>query len=254
MSKDPTSANVTARMIFNGVMLLCENGEQCEVGIVRCPMHNPTLTIETTTAQGTHVDGPHPISKNLLFKVLKPKQSGVRRHESEDERSFKYVPDLEGRDLHGEKVEVFPHKFGVKLAVTAGLLYSHRLRSGEFKIIEWSDQDPAGKPVGRSIRIADLAALNIDCLAEEGSGIDIISRAGTRNLPRLRDGYYTITIDNECLVPDPGPFETDFRFYYQVIKARDGRRFDLRDVAHAPRACEVGFLGKTDTFDFSIEP
>lgn len=261
MHQDPSKAEVTAKIFFEGVMLLCAGKNRCEVGIIRCRGHEPMLKIQTKTSSGTVSDPPRLISNDLFIQVVNPKVEGISRHNVGDDHDFKFVPDLEGGDFHGNKVDVNPKNFGSKLAITAGLLYSRILRPEIFEVVEWSDKNLKGKRLGKFIRIADDAAINIDCRDDISSGINIIDTVTgktIRALPRLPGTFYTIEINNECrAVPDPGPFETDFRFYYQVITARDGRRFDLLEKEKrdpAPRACETGFLGMTNTFGFSFEP
>jgi hypothetical protein len=261
MHEDPSKADVTAKIFFEGVMLLCAGKNRCEVGIILCRGHEPKLKIQTRTSAGTVSDPPRRISNDLFIQVVNPKVEGISRRDVGDDHDFKFVPDLEGGDFHGNKVDVNSNRFGPKLAITAGLLYSRILRPKTFEVVKWSDINPNGTRLGRFIRIADDAAINIDCRDDIDSGINIIDTATgktIRELPRLPDTFYTIEINNECeAVPHPGPFETDFRFYYQVITAQDGQRFDLleKEVRDpAPRACETGFLGRTDTFDFSFEP
>jgi len=259
MHEDPAQANVTAKVIFRGVMLLCATRNLCEVGIVPCRGHTPMLTIQTTSPEGTVSDPPRFISSNLFIQVTKPKIEGITRRNVGDNRDFRFVPDLEDDLFHQDKVEVFPERFRAKLAVNAGLLYSRNLRQERFEIVEWSDQNPTGTRRGRFLQIADDAALNIDCKDEPDSGIKIINMADgstLRDLPMRPGTFYTIDINNECRVPEPGPFETDFRFYYQMIRARNGQRFDILDSNvrdPAPRACETAFLGRTDTLGFPFE-
>jgi hypothetical protein len=260
MPEDPTTANVTARIIFRGVMLMCINrNNHCEVGVIPCPQHKPEIKIQTHTSGGTVSDDPRPITNDLFIQVVNPTSEGVTRRNEGDNQDFRFVPDLEGGIFHGDKVNVFPERFRARLAVNAGLLHSPTLLD-ELEIIQWSEDNIKGTRQGRFIRIAHDVTLNIDCRDGRGSGINIIdtvTRRPIRELPKLSGTTYTIVIDNDCRGDDLGPDETDFRLYYKVIESRDGKRFDVlkRDVtAPAPRACETGLLGTTDTFGFSFEP
>ncbi len=259
MFEDPSSANVTARIRFKGVMLMCINSRnQCEVGILDCPKHEqPKLIIEPPTGGSTEID----IINNLFIEVVNPQTEGVSRRREGDLRDFCFVPDVEGADLHADKVDVHNDRFRVKLAVTAGLLYTHTMHKERYNLVEWTELNPRGMVLGLFPKIADDPGLNIVCRDEAGSGIAITDTVTQERtwLPRLPDMTYTITILNDCETDDLPDETTDFRLYYDVISPSDERRYDFDIITRAefrtaPRICEAAFLGITDTLGFPPQP
>lgn len=266
MSTNLSNAEVTARIIFDGLMLMCINKRhQSEVGFIRCPVHKPRILVQTHRGGRTEED-PIPLKSDLYVQVEKPLNPGVMIRVNNDDFGFRFVPDLEGRALHGGKVTVETGKLRGRMAVSAGVLYSHGLHQEEHDLVEWST-NPNGTILRRfDHKIVDGIGLNIVCRDESGSGIAIIDTGTGRTLKWLPHGLpqttYTIMVNNDCDVDvnlamrQPNPNGTDFRLYYNVVTARDGRRFDFKKVdagAPSPHVCEGAFLSQTDSLGFSFD-
>ncbi len=271
MTTDPTNEAVTARMIFTGVMLMCINAnKRCEVGMIKCPNHDPKITIRTSKsgAQTNEEVLSWPAYHDLIFKVNKPKRDGVVRHtHASGDFDFKKAIDLEGKNFHKSAVTVNTNLLsGRRLAVTAGHLYTHKLSDDEFDLLKWADQNDVGTTIGSLGRIAEEVGLNIVC----GEGIDILdssTKETVKSLPSLPDVTYEIEVNNDCSreegalgappqpMPNPAPtIGTDFRFYYNVVQSQGGEKFDLRikvipgaPPLPFPGICNTAYLSKTKT-------
>ena len=271
MTTDPTTEPVTARMIFTGVMLMCINkAKRCEVGMIKCPNHDPKITIRQFDGSGAPLgtnDLPWPANHDLIFKVNKPKDRGVIRYsKSQSDFNFRKVIDLEGKDFHKSRVTANKDAFnGRRLGATAGKLYAHSLTEDNLDVVTWTDGNDPGTFVKTLGKVAQEVGLNIVCRNVQGSGIDILDSVTgevLKSLPNLADTWYQINIDNDCSragdtsetqPPPPTPdIGTDFRFFYAVVSSQDGTKFDLRVSPTglpipSPGLCELSFLSKTKT-------
>lgn len=268
MNTDPTTEDVTARIVFTGVMLMCINDyKQCEVGMIQCPSHKPTITIKELKAGAVAKECKltWPTGHDLIFKVNKPQVDGVVLHpNATGDASFDKVIDLEGPDLHNGQVNVqTPLLNGRRLGLTAGKLYTHKLNPVALDLVTWVDASDPGTLVKTLGTTAEEVGLNIVCLDEDGSGIDVVDSVSgdvIKTLPRLADTTYHVEVNNDCRLvdadappPPPAPSAgTDFRFFYDVISSPDGRKFDLSITVNPlvppppfPGVCELGFLSET---------
>lgn len=268
MNGNPRDEKVTARIIFRGVMLTCINRQkQYEVGMIRCPVHEPTITIQTTrngvTSARVPVDWPK--GHDLLFQVINPEEEGVSIYpRNGHDTDFERVIDLEGENLHSEGVTVQTDKLqGRRLGVTAGKLYTHKLSDVEFNLLTWTNENEEGEEKQPLGKVADEIGLNVFCRPGGESGISIIdleTRQPVENgsMPAVPGTTYTIEILNDCREGGSGPgtsIGTDFRFYYDFITPNDESKYDLgfetdeseEEPPPSPDACENTYLSQTDT-------
>lgn len=285
MYPDPRTNPVTARVIFEGVMLMCINQlQQYEVGMIQCPLHEPKINIVESTigSNSKEHDIVWPAGHDLIFRVNNPETEGVTLFQNPcSVTDFSNVIDLESPDFHADGVTVETELLqGRRLAFTAGTVYAHKLSDVEFDLFTWENENEMGSPVGTYLgHIADQIGIKIVCRDEPVGGIDLIDYTTGTVIESLskRDTSYVITINNDCRREDSGPEGppepianphhetgqpspepangTDFRFYYGLLKSRDGRKFDLSirvedeeetGPAPSPGACEATFLGQTD--------
>lgn len=279
MAGNPKTDPVTAKIIFSGVMLACINSKkQYEVGMVRCPNHDPKITVLTKVGDKASKElVVWPLGHDLKFDVINPDEEGVSKYPTDDrDLTFDRVIDLESPDLHSEGVTVNTDRLqGRRLAVTAGRLYSDRLTDVDFTLLSWTDENDPGAPIKFVGKIARDVGLNIVCRNEANSGIritDLDTGEVIRQLPMRDDTSYQILIDNDCrkaggTLPDLG---TDFRYLYSqdLVTSSDGVKYDLGyglnsneensdadsepiNAAHpplaSPDACENTFLSHTST-------
>jgi hypothetical protein len=259
MTQDPKNASVTAKIEFEGIMLFCMNADgNCEVGLIDCPDHEFEIRIQTLGPRGlVGFDKVFNRIHDLYIQVVNPEVEGVTQHNVGGEEDFNQLPDLEGPDMHNDKVAIDTSKLLLRFAINAGKLFVEKLTEDEFDLIKWSAADPAGKVVKKVGKLVDILSMNLVCRDEEGSGIAIFN-AVTGDilewLPKLPNTTYTIKIDNDCGTSTLGPNKSDFRFYYHedVVKPKDERRFDFDkhvigppspDVCLGSRASRTGSLG-----------
>lgn len=263
MSGNPRTDPVNARIIFRGVMLACINRDnQYEVGMVHCPFHEPTITVEESYGGSvSECRVRWPAGHDLLFKVTNPDHDGVSIDPTSNrEIHFDRVIDAEGFLLHRGRVTVNTSLLqGRRLAVTAGTLYTNRLSPVEFDLLTWTDESDPGMRRGHIGTIAQEVGLNILCLNQPGSGIEIMdleTREVIRSMPASNGRTYEVTIENDCRKARKGKIEvgTDFRYFYNqdFITSREGLKFDLGiikkgQLKQSPDACENTFLSQTDT-------
>jgi hypothetical protein len=267
MNGDPRTEAVTARIIFKGVMLACINRKgQYEVGMVRCPNHEPKITITQNEGGSATVYEPTwPQGHDLLFKVNNPGVNGVSRHPTTNmSMRFDRVIDMEGFLFHRGRVTVHPEPLqGRRLAVTAGTLFTDTLSTKEFDLVTWTNDSDPGTIRGHIGKIAQWVGLNIQCGNEAGSGIqliDIETNGEIFPMPALNGRTYAMEIDNDCTKNGGSPAEigSDFRYFYRqgFVTSSDGLMFDLDydktpgpggAPAPSPDACENTFLSLTDT-------
>jgi hypothetical protein len=288
---DPRTDPVTARIIFKGVMLMCINEyQQCEVGMIKCPVHIPKITIRELQSDGTATEDElyWDTESDLIFKVNNPQTEGVNLHQPGDDTDFSNVLDLEGSDFHDERLDVNKEYLeGRRLGLTAGTLYTNKLTVNEFNLVTWTYPNDPGRPVKNLGRIAEEVGLNILCRDEPGSGISILdssSGAVIRELPSSDGTTYEIEVNNDCRRANEQPAAaegtaslaaegseeeslaapsvgSDFRFFYGVVTASDGRQFDIVEQTDAalppmpsPGACEVGHLSQTNSLGVRFRP
>lgn len=277
MNGNPTTDPVTAKIIFTGVMLTCINRKnQYEVGMIQCPVHQPTITVVTKRngVDEKSVEIVWPSGHDLLFQVTNPETEGVSPYPAAStDTDFERIIDLEGPYLHHQGVNVRTELLqGRRLGVTAGRLYTYQLSDGEFDLTTWNDETDEGRVVRSLGRIADKIGLNVNCREGSDSGIRIVDLESGETvkdglLPALPGTTYEIDVDNDCRadaggaepLPDAPPLPapsigSDFRFYYDFVEANDGLKFDLAFRVNpnqppdpSPDACENTFLSQTDT-------
>jgi len=277
MAQDPTTEKVTARVVFVGVMFGCintddHNNKRYEIGMIECPPeHSPEIRITKNGDASKPFTWPE--GHDLIFKVVNPKEKGVRLHLPEDDpRSFSFVLDVEGPDLHSEGIKVDTARFyGRRIGVTDGLLYTHELTE-VLDLNTWTEAHPQGTFVKTFGKIAKQVGLNIECPEGEENGIEIVDAVTGERLgdwmPALPGVQYTIDVNNDCARatndPTPNPSTpgsgSDFRLNYKVISpadTKDTRRFDFvrkleRGVRPPPNpdVCNQSGGGRTTSIGF----
>ena len=255
MAYDPSTAAVTARILFSGVMLMCvnENGH-CEVGFTPCPdeAHQPKLTIRVIQEATTTLTITHQITNDVYIIVNKPESEGVSIYDNPGSKcAFRWVPDLEGPRLHQGKVKVDLTKIKKRLGVTAGELYTHDKHPAEYDLTKWDDLSSVGTPVAYYGKIAGHVGLNINCTEEAGSGLKIkdnVTGDPIADLQKLPKTWYEINISNKCHNLSSAD-KTDFRLHYNVVTSFDKSKFDFkkRGTEPYPEICEEAFLGLTES-------
>jgi hypothetical protein len=257
MYPDPRTNPVTARVIFEGVMLMCINQlQQYEVGMIQCPLHQPKINIVESTIgfDSKEHDIVWPEGHDLVFRVNNPETEGVTLFQNPGSATdFSKVIDLESPAFHADGVTVETELLqGRRLVITAGTVYSHKLSDVEFDLLTWENENEIGTPVGTALgHIADQIGIKIACRDEPLGGIDLVDYTTGTVIESLskRNTSYVITINNDCRQEDSGPEGplepvedpgietgppppeptngTDFRFYYGLLSSTDGRKFDL---------------------------
>jgi hypothetical protein len=274
MPQDPRDAQVTARVFFEGIMLMCVTnpdrpGEghhadnRCEVGFLRCPRHKARISV---VRRGPTIRQEfskfYDITHDVYFQVVNPQTPGVILHDEGDAADFKLLPDLEGVRLHSDKVDILATEMLARLAVNAGELYAHSLSAESYDLMRWTDMGGDGARVRVWGELVEDLCLNIICRDEANSGINIYNAAKgnlIEQLPRLPDaGYYEIKVENDCGETSFGTRASDFRFYYDVVTAKDSQRFDFTKAlgAPSPHICEGAYLSQTRSlgFDYTKVP
>ena len=262
MAQDPKDAKVTARVFFEGIMLMCLNPDKhCEVGIIPCSKHESRITIEP---RGPDIKVGfkkfYDITHDLYIQVVKPEDPRVKLHEEGSVRDFSHLPDLEGPRLHGAKVDVRTVDLLARLAINAGELYAHELSGDVYNLMTWIDIEAKGTRVRTWGRLVDDLCLNIICRDEADSGIQIfnaVSGGKIEWLPRLPEpNYYEMKIENDCGPPSSDREPSDFRFYYDVVTAKDTLKYDFAQPpgAPSPHVCESAFLSQTTSLGLKFRP
>lgn len=255
MSDNPATEPVNARILFKGVMLTCINRKgHYEVGAIHCPEHYPTITVTESTGGGsTTLPVDWPEGDDLLFKVTNSDRGGVSPHPTSNlDARCNRILDLEGFIFHRQGVTVNkPSLNGRRLAVTAGLLYTHDL-SKQFDLFTWKKEGEKGERVGHIGRVAHLIGLNIKQGDLEIR--DLKTGKSLRRMGAVMGTTYEILVDNDCsenkVRKDKDRVGNDFRFYYNHVTPNDSLKFDLMKIEKgtlSPDACEPTFLGRNDS-------
>ncbi|HJQ27007.1 MAG TPA: hypothetical protein VKA60_24175 [Blastocatellia bacterium] len=269
MADNPTTAKVTARILFKGLMVSCINAaKQFEVGFIPCPdaKHIPTIEISQVVPGrlSAALGDPIEIKSDLTIRVINPQTPNVhRRPPAGDDMDFEKFPDVEVSTLHKHKVTVDTKLLKARLAVTAGELYTQKLHPGNYDLWSWTDPDDKvpSKKVGPFGKLVDELGLNVVCKDGKDSGLVILGKSGTPiTLPKLSgDAHYEIVIDCHCeIATGQDAFPSDFRLYYStgVITDPDGLKFDfkkgVRTFDPSPQICEGLFLGRTTTLGLAV--
>lgn len=262
MAQDPRTALVTARIQFEGIMLMCINknkNNRCEVGLLNCANHKSTLVVQTEGPGGLTGPSTFDITGDLCIRAVNPQTEGVTLRSVGDDTDFGHLPDLERADFHGDKVAVALNKLLAKLSVSAGEFYSHELTQDEYDLVKFTEASPTGVRVKKFGPLVDKLCLNIECKDGAGSGIEIIDVGKAAPivpfLPKLTDTTYFILVSNDCGGNQTGVGPSDFRFYYDVVTPPGAARFDFEKHVRgtpSPNICETAFLGKTDSLGLAF--
>lgn len=274
MSFDPRKETVTARIILDGVMLMCINRNTwCELGVIKCPKHPAIIEVKTNVGNNSSkpVEVPWPKGHDLLFNVKESKDPGVSPHpKAAGEYSFSKILDLEGNKCHKQRMPVLTHSLdGRRLGVTAGRLYTHSLTLDDLELMEWIEPSDPGTIVKPPLgKIAKEVGINIRCREVSGAGIDILDTVTGEvlaKLPVAPNTWYEINVNNDCREEEVAewkrgktkkakvtPVGTDFRYFYNIVISPSAKKFDLHKIpkpvtAPFPGVCETILLSKTET-------
>lgn len=255
---DPRSADVTARVFFQGLMIMCFNKrKELEVGFIRCPGHEPRMRITVQGPGAETTEFKSQITSDLYIRAVNSTSSRVTPTRAPGELSFHRRPDLEGRKFHNDKVTVNTSVLTTRLSVNAGELYTAKTTKLEYNVTTWTDPDLGGTPVGSFGKLARVTGLNIQCHGL-GGGIAIFDRVTREKswLPVLPGTSYKIEIDNDCDHAHLLSAGSDFRLQYttDLITTSDGKKFDFepKGAKRSPEVCLGGTTGKTSTFGLPL--
>lgn len=265
MAEDPRDALVTARIYFEGIMLICINAdEHCEVGFIPCSRHKARMTVEIRGPGITpRFNKYYDITHDLYIQVVNPQTQGVVL-QKDGLRNLRCLPDLEGSRLHDSQVDVRIADLASRLAINAGTLYAHDLSVDSYELMKWDEIDRPGTRERTWGQLVDDLCLNVVCQNASGSEIRILNATDDspndrliETLPRLPDpSFYEIHIENDCEGTSFGREASDFRFYYDVITAQDNLQYDLVKPpgAPSPHICESALLSRTDSLGLTFRP
>lgn len=294
-------SKATATISIAGLALSCINARKhnrCEIGVVRCSRHRPVLDIQRilvdprtrTPLCSSLMDHSLNLDEAITIDVVYPDRDAApqcergtstyerrgfdRLDDTGDEEDFRWVPDLEGPEFHNHKLRIKrPAMLKPTLLISEGILYTREKTNETFARVSIT-----GKP--SAVALGKMAyGLNIDITCQEGGEIVLRNRHddGSREsrercsvrLPHSDSIRYRITLENHCQMADESE-GTDFRLFYDVLKDREGKQFDLRRMVETgpyaapeetleerrdfcldgfPEKCMVGRLSLTQGLD-----
>ncbi len=255
----------TVYFTIEGLAIICFNPqkEQAEIAILRQGDHKLTISVmkegesePVKVYRHEEIPGEATIqvtSKESFFKGYQ-KISALNFDRSKgldginNERDLQWILDLEGDELHAEKLIALP-KFPSDLALTKmfvsnALFYTAEMSKDKQIFLKRSD-DPhnvhrlglVGESLGAAVRAKEITL--------EVTGFPPLT---------LNDGSdYNIRVGN---MEDYIPFVSDFPTYYDVLQPKGDLRFDVFPTEDSPRIlngsayeCYCVQCSKTDTIE-----
>lgn len=277
MPIDRSSALVT--ITLEGLFVICKNDRinppRWEIGVPKvddpnCPHE---FTVQAFTITGSGIRKPVDLSnlatnrsieitnnESVALPVEYFSQSGPldRPNDDGDPNDHRWLVDLESRNFHDSIVDAKPdvakhHK--LKISIDGGKLYTLLKTVERYKRFTDANDvlilDKLGLSVGIDIpRAASGGAakrtVHIQHRGASQPAASLVQETGLR---------YEIELKNVC---NPAPLrrEIDFDLYYQVLKARDGKQFQIitKDApitdpdgrgGNEPQVCNVILLGQS---------
>ena len=242
-------------VFFDGLIGFCicrREDYRCEMGMVPAPDHEPLLSIERISTDGSikwilKDQGLGP-EDDVSIVADHPVREGVSKFEGTtwdpvgdlgDPEDFRWVMDLQGGRFHEEHLRL---KQGTgatflrpRITVPHAILYTKLKTQVPFRRFRRPDRLPK-VPIGK---IADIIGADIQCnFHEKQKKVDVT--IGTQTpyplLFKTEEGdgfHYNIYITNLCRksgTPRCPPGQSDFPHYYKVATDADGIEFDLEPI------------------------
>jgi len=284
---------------FEGLALSCLNAEgECEVGMMRRDDHTLIMEVLQLRPDGSVIDFEHDLRLDLDIKieVTHPAQDRADRfrgsefdriNEVGDPKDSRWLIDLESDEVfHKKALEFITVENGRAgglnpiFVIPRGMLYTRQRVKNTLLHERWDDSKPGGGDprflgkIGHVCGIDITSEANTECkvlLTNIDDRGDPVAGIPPLELPREPGVKYLIKVSNLCNTP--GDFNsnlpgqgTDFRFYYDVVKDPEGKKFDLKEtvkpsstgnnpnpvidrpdlgVGFPPQACEFAGMSKT---------
>lgn len=291
MQPDPENASVTVSLA--GVALLCINRARenlCEVGVISCDHHKPVLDIQRIDLDpgtgkpvgSTLINHQLNLDGDIWITVHNSQTTGIspyqkpgdfsRFSDQYDEKDFRWVVDLEGKEFHNRELGVktlqqqSDSTLRPMIFISDGILYTEK-RTDEIlaRVSMNGERDP--------VMLGKVAyKIGAGLFPGKGGRVELSNRtgAGTKNLVELPSSpnvKYKVTIDNLCSI-DRNLGGTDFQLFYRILYDPADRRFDLQRIVenygrgdlgvplkgdpnfsldNLPQVCLSGFLGETQS-------
>jgi hypothetical protein len=273
-------SNALVTITLEGLFVICKNDRinppRWEIGVPKvqdtdCPH---TFTVQAFKVTGSGIRKPVTLenfvtnrsieitnNESVALPVEYFSQSGPlnRPNDNGDPHDYRWLVDLESRDFHDSVVEAKSdvakhHK--VKVSIDGGRLYTLFKTVERYKRFSSANDVLILDKLGLSVGIDIPRGLNADSAVKRT--VHIQNRGASQPAASLVQEIglrYEIELKNVC---EPAPLrrEIDFDLYYQVLKARDGKQFQIitKDApitepdgrgGNEPQVCNVILLGQS---------
>jgi hypothetical protein len=253
------------RITFTGIFAFCINEKgQCEIGVLKHPEHEATLSIARFGESNAPENIPPPAAWQSGLQI-ETENPGVRQYigadfdrrwNTGDPEDFRWILDLEGPDLHDQHLERRTDGSGIVslspiLRIDGGTIYTFLKTVNSYGRVSVQNKGPQhflGK-VARVIGIDIPCALN---------GKVVLRDRKNNQAPLLNtvsDMRYEITVNNTHTRPNLAPMGSgsDFLLFYELF-APPGEEFDLvvadgpnRAFSPPPLLCDGVFFGRSSS-------
>ena len=259
----PDHANATAIIKFAGLLLFRPTGPannpQCEVKVLKCDRHKLDITIGKLSfdAQGSLLNEEifNPLlnlDEDITISVKSPAQPGVefykdvrtafdRKNDQGNNEDIRWVLDFErvlpngNPELNGKPINIGPQNVANPKSFSPTILIDHckvytsgrsedTVNLAREDILDTNDRVFLGRAtfqIGADLFCKPGTTIEIRNPNVNGSGVKLQQEAQTQ---------FSITIENQCDIPDDVETGSDFRFYYDALSTADGKKYDLRHV------------------------
>ena len=243
----------TITILFRGLYLFSfeKDRQFCQASILETDRHALKVSVATIglgsaeAAQSASMLDFEAPRGNLTFEVgnrlpgIGAYQVGAfNRSLGHDLHDFRWVLDMEGPELHRQKLSVKAGALSRAVTLNHGLFYSHGLRPVRL-------EKPGAAPVDVDI------AREIGCAVHLGENEEGVLRFGESpefsvKLAKVPHMRYEITLDNSCADSTPGG---DFERYYDVLDVPPAQRIRISPAPGAPppgdprNPCDPIFMG-----------